>query len=72
MSAPGTPAEIHPCFFVADDGMSGEIDHDWQYMQDWIGDPGVVNGTATIYFRQCCICGQEESVSSDQLPDYDF
>ena len=46
-------------------------DHDWEYKSDWYGDPGVINGTADIYFRRCRVCGKEEQVSAEDMPTYE-
>lgn len=47
-------------------------EHDWNHIRDWIGDPGVVNGTMTIYYKRCRICGLEEDDSDhDSGSDYD-
>ena len=35
-------------------------DHDWEYISDWYGDPGVINGTCDIHFKRCRACGKEE------------
>lgn len=40
------------------DGTPDE-DHDWVYKSDWYGDPDVINGTCTIYFKECRVCGKE-------------
>ena len=49
----------------------GGFDHDWEYKSDWYGDPGVINGTADIYFRRCRQCGVEEDVSALDMPTFD-
>lgn len=33
--------------------------HDWEYIRDWIGDPGVINGTMNIYYKRCRQCGKD-------------
>lgn len=32
-------------------------DHKWKTVTDWYGDPNVINGTCTIYFKECDYCG---------------
>jgi hypothetical protein len=46
-------------------------EHDWQHIQDWYGDPGVINGTCTIYYKRCRTCGVEED-DSDYDPGDDY
>jgi len=46
--------------WICDQG-DGTFDHNWKYRSDWYGDPEVINGTQTIYFRTCVQCGVEES-----------
>ncbi len=36
---------------------TGEFDHDWEYVSDWAGDPGVIGGTYDIRYRDCKVCG---------------
>jgi hypothetical protein len=37
--------------------------HDWEYVQDWMGNPGVINGTADCSYRACRVCGKEEPIN---------
>jgi hypothetical protein len=46
-------------------------DHEWEYHQDTIGDYGVINGTYTERWMECCICGLTKQASYDDAPDYD-
>jgi hypothetical protein len=48
----------------------GEFDHDWQFISDWFGDPGVINGTADCSRYECLRCGAEDHES--EPPDYDY
>jgi hypothetical protein len=36
-----------------------EDDHDWEYVSDWYGDPGVIGGTADCSRWVCRACGEE-------------
>lgn len=50
-------------------------DHDFEYREDWEGDPGVINGTHTLCWLECMHCGEERSASYDDRPshdDYDY
>lgn len=52
-------------------------DHDWEYLSDWYGDPDVINGTCTFYFKRCRECGKEEECSHSEYrqsfePDPDY
>lgn len=49
-----------------------EEDHDWKYKSDWEGDPEVINGTQSFYYRVCEQCGKEESVSAEDMPQDDY
>ena len=44
-------------------------DHDWKHVSDWIGDPGVINGTMSIYYKECRICGEQEDWDGAQPED---
>lgn len=46
----------HPCY-VGD----GELEHDWQYVSDCYGDPGVVNGTCDCSHWHCRVCDSEDN-----------
>lgn len=46
-------------------------DHDFEYREDWEGDPGVINGTHTLCWLECMHCGAERSASYDDGPSYD-
>lgn len=55
------------------DGTPDE-DHDWEYISDWYGDPGVINGTCNIYFKRCRQCGKEAEWdgSADDFYEEDY
>lgn len=36
------------------------VDHDWEFVRDWEGDPGVINGTHDISFWRCRDCELED------------
>lgn len=55
--------------WVCVDPKTGEIDHDWQYLSDWEGDPGVIDGTRTTYCRVCRECGFGEPCGVDMFDD---
>lgn len=38
---------------------NGVIVHTWKWVKDWMGDPGVINGTADCSHYECVICGEE-------------
>lgn len=42
-------------------------EHKWNNVTDWEGDPGVMNGTRTFYYKECRYCG--ETSSWDGRPD---
>lgn len=44
-------------------------DHDWHFISDWYGDPGVVNGTADCSYWKCRTCGKEDHES--EAPEYE-
>lgn len=46
--------------------------HDWAYREDWIGDPGVINGTATICWLECEMCGAEKPARYEDRPSDDY
>jgi hypothetical protein len=49
-----------------------DCDHDWEYRQDWSGDPEVINGTFTVYWKECRVCGEQEPWDGRmQPPDAD-
>ena len=48
---------------------NGEFDHDWEWVSDWYGDPGVINGTADCSYYRCRVCGAEDHESPP--PTYD-
>lgn len=35
-----------------------KCEHYWDYISDWYGDPGVINGTMNIYYKECRHCGE--------------
>jgi hypothetical protein len=53
------PAEA-PAKWECRDGTPDE-DHDWEYIRDWYGDPGVINGTADCNYKRCRQCGKEDA-----------
>ncbi|KAF1306985.1 hypothetical protein BLX42_22400 [Pseudomonas sp. SG-MS2] len=58
-------------------GDDGEPDHDWKYVSDWGGDPGVIGGTFDCSYLECRVCGEEKhdhpnpSEYAYQAGDYD-
>jgi hypothetical protein len=57
----------HPCF-----DPDGPPDHDWKFISDWYGDPGVINGTADCSFMECQRCGEQRDLTdSDYVDAYD-
>ena len=48
--------------------------HEWRWISDWYGDPGVINGTADCSRWECGLCGEvdenREPPSADDDPDY--
>lgn len=46
-------------------------EHDFEYREDWEGDPGVINGTHTICWLECMHCGTERPGSYEDAPSYD-
>ncbi len=46
------------------------IDHDWQWIKDWYGDPNVVNGTVDCSHWRCKRCESEECEDAPP-PKYD-
>lgn len=55
----------HPC----SDGEGG-YGHDWKWINDWYGDPGVINGTADCSHWECKRCGADDNDA--EPPNYDF
>lgn len=55
------------------DGPPSRHEHEWEYVADWEGDPGVVNGTHDISFLRCASCGAEnhDLDPNDYRPDFD-
>lgn len=54
------------------DGTPDE-DHDWEYISDWYGDPGVIGGTADCSFKRCRQCGKEMGLEPGEgYPDEDY
>ena len=49
-----------------------EEDHDWQWISDWYGDPGVINGTADCSYWQCRVCGKEDYEREPPSYEEDF
>ena len=37
-----------------------ECDHDWRWVDDWYGDPDVINGTADCSRWRCRLCDAED------------
>lgn len=46
-------------------------DHDWEYISDWYGDPGVINGTCNFYYRRCRTCGKEDQWDGSDAGEFD-
>lgn len=57
----------HPCF----NPETEELEHEWSYHSDWEGDPGVINGTHTFYFKRCTVCDEEEGCDRSDIPEDD-
>jgi hypothetical protein len=57
---------LEPCYLGG-----GEFDHDWHYVSDWYGDPGVIGGTADCSRHECRACGAEDH-ESDPPGDEDW
>jgi len=55
--------------WVCVDPDTGEEDHDWRFVSDWYGDPGVINGTADCSYWVCEQCGKEDH--EREPPQYD-
>ena len=36
-------------------------DHVWTYVADWMGDPGIPNGTVECGYYECLECGLEQA-----------
>lgn len=45
-------------------------DHDWEFISDWYGDPGVINGTADCSYWKCRVCGKEDHEREPPQEDY--
>jgi len=46
--------------------------HDWKWIQDWEGDPGVINGVHHFSYWECQICGeQDDERDPPSIPDYE-
>ncbi len=58
-------AEQHPC----DIGES-ELDHDWEYIDDWGGDLGVIGGTFDCGYWECSDCGERDNEREAPEPYY--
>jgi hypothetical protein len=60
-----------PCWVGPD-----EYDHNWRYVSDWYGDPGVINGTADCSHAECETCGaidpDAEPPEFEDFGDYDY
>lgn len=50
---------------------NGEFDHDWQWVDDWTGDPGVIGGTMDCGFWRCRACEEEDHKRPRPIGDYD-
>lgn len=58
----------HPCGIGP-----GEFDHDMRVVSESYGDPGVINGTATDFWRECRTCGATaEATYADLQDDEDY
>ena len=49
-----------------------EFDHDWHWVSDYYGDPGVINGTADCSRWECRSCGAEDHETPPPSGDDDF
>jgi len=58
----------HPCAIGP-----GEFDHDFRVVSESYGDPEVINGTATDFWRECRTCGKTaEATYADLYDDEDY
>jgi len=48
------------------------IDHDWKWVNDWYGDPEVVNGTADCSHWKCTRCDSEDCEDAPPGPYEDY
>lgn len=46
-----------------------EDDHEWEFKQDMIGDPEVVNGTMNLCWRECIHCGKQAEARPEDFDD---
>mgnify|MGYP003392991175 CR=1 FL=1 len=48
--------------------------HIWKWVPDWMGDPGVINGTVDCSHYECVICGEEKDGDppADEDDDYEL
>lgn len=40
--------------------MGPACDHDWRWVDTFIGDANVVNGTMRVSYYECRLCGEED------------
>lgn len=52
------------------DGTPDE-DHDWEYVNDWAGDPDVIGGTYDIRYKVCRVCGKKAEWDGKGGDDFD-
>lgn len=51
--------------------LCADDDHDWEYYEDWVGDPGVINGTYKERWLECSICGATKPATYEDAPSFD-
>ena len=44
-------------------------EHDWEWIRDWYGDPGVINGTADCSRWECKNCRKVDE--KREMPSYE-
>ena len=52
-----------------EDLFENPCDHNWQIINDWGGDPDVINGTYDCSFKRCRVCGEETELEPHDLDD---
>ena len=45
---------------MKESGEDKNCHHDWEWINDWYGDPEVISGTADCSHWRCTICGKED------------
>jgi len=48
-----------------------ECDHEYEYKEDYEGDPSIPNGTHSFCWLECCICGDTKQAGPEDRPSYD-